>query len=426
MFLAPALSIILAQQLLCPCVGLAQAPTFPPAVEGYVTSVSSATDFSVEGFRVVCVAKTKFVRGTDVGSTNLPWNDGPYIGQALSVFGRKIGKTHAIEAREIRVGVESYIGKDGSGVIDRVFLPSGGHTDQLVVRADGYPILISAKTAIRFIPPLKTLSDITTNHWLTYKGELQPEGFVVASSATFAPNTVGGSEQKLRTKNEYDPARVDPKNKQGAFSKAFLGIDGKRLPPYKDPEMQARVERIGASLVPEYQRKLAKTDPSKIDFRFQLVKAKMFNSALAAPSGIILVPIHIAARMQNDAQLAAILADSMASIVEKREYLDAPAVHTLQVIGWASLPGIAIGSIGDAVITREEQEQSGRVSLGFLSDAGYDIYQAPLAWWCLASKKPKSVTEISIPTRARYLYQILGSVWKDGKMTFPGNSGPHP
>ena len=57
--------------------------------------------------------------------------------------------------------------------------------------------------------------------------------------------------------------------------------------------------------------------------------------------------------------------------------------------------------------------QSGRVSLGLLHDAGYDIQQAPVAWWILASKPGKKFTEINIPSRSLNLYRTIGLVWKN-------------
>ena len=64
-------------------------------------------------------------------------------------------------------------------------------------------------------------------------------------------------------------------------------------------------------------------------------------------------------------------------------------------------------------------EQSARVSLGLLHDAKYDIYEAPIAWWILASRKPKDLADIAMPERARYLYQMLGTTWRTGQMVVP-------
>ena len=311
-------------------------------------------------------------------------------------------------------------------MIDRILSADTAKRNQIVVRADGYPILINGKTNISFTPPLTSLSDITTNVWVECKGELEPGGMVVAARAVFTRNAVGGAEGKLRGKNEYDPAQVDPKDKQGAVSKALLGTKAKRIPPYDDPVMQARIDRIGASLVPDYQRALPATDPTKINFRFQLID-EPWSVTYDLPSGIVLVPIHMVDRMQNDAQVAAILADSIASGLEKRDYRDQPAMYAMEAAGWATqaggffVPGLGLAGIGGNTIAfttmeRHNREQSGRASLGLLQDAKYDIYQAPVAWWILASKKSKDLSEIAIPERARYLYEILGTTWRTGQM----------
>jgi hypothetical protein len=57
------------------------------------------------------------------------------------------------------------------------------------------------------------------------------------------------------------------------------------------------------------------------------------------------------------------------------------------------------------------RKQSGCVSLSLLHDAGYDVQQAPLAWWLLAPKKPKDITDVPLPRRAEYLYRIIGETW---------------
>jgi len=55
--------------------------------------------------------------------------------------------------------------------------------------------------------------------------------------------------------------------------------------------------------------------------------------------------------------------------------------------------------------------QSGRVSLGLLNDAGYDIHQAPITWWTLAKDSHGDLATTSLPPRAANLYQSLASTW---------------
>jgi predicted Zn-dependent protease len=199
--------------------------------------------------------------------------------------------------------------------------------------------------------------------------------------------------------------------------------------------MQARVDRLGSSLIPEYQRNLANDDPSKISFRFQLIDNPKFHDALTLPNGIILIPRQIVEKLQDDSQLATVIADNMATALEKQSYRIAPAYNTTNmatgaaVIGGAFVPGLGWAgmiakSVSDASIETDLMQQSGRVSLDLLHDAGYDLRQAPVAWWLLAAKPSKSLAETKIPPRAINLYRAIGLIWKNRLETVIPANGP--
>ena len=244
---------------------------------------------------------------------------------------------------------------------------------------------------------------------------------IVATKASFSKNAISTGEYNLRSKREYDPKAVAPDAKQSAIGKAFVGLNPKLIPPYNDAAMQARVDAIGATLVPKYQRDLPDTDPTKINFRFQVIDQKKWPDALALPSGVILVPHQVVERMQNDSQLATVLADNISTVLEKQDLRLQPAKHALtaaQVAGVAGglfVPGLglATSAANYAVakdLRRHLEEESGRVSLFLLHDAGYDILQAPLAWWVLASSKNTASTPF--PERAKYICKMLGESWR--------------
>lgn len=264
---------------------------------------------------------------------------------------------------------------------------------------------------------------MTTNVWIAFHGKLRDNGIVMAETATFAPNIIRDREDKLLAKFEYDPAAVPDSAKQNGVSKHFLGINPKKIPPYHDAAMQARIDRIGKSLVPPYQRALPESDQTKIDFQFQLIDAPKWHDALTMPSGVILVPRQIVERLQNDSQLAAVLADNIATALEKQSYLVAPKKQDLaaaNLFGTAAglfIPGlelvtnVATYSSGKA-IQNHLLQQSGRVSLGLLHDAGYEVHEAPLAWWTLAAKHPNDLTASPPPDRSLYLYKTIGEMWR--------------
>ena len=407
-------------------------PAYPqtefPALDGYVTEVVSATNFAVDGSRVVCTPDTTFKDLSGMVSARLPWTSGPYLGEPLTIFGTLNHRKRTAIAKEIVLMSPEPSKVTGFGVIDRVISSRSGNQSSIMVRADGYPILVDSKTSTTFTAPLSSMTGVGTNVWISFAGMQGSDGVVVASKATFTANKINHGEGKLRGKAEYDPEKVTPSDRQGEASKLFLGVNPKKIPAYQDPAMQARIDRIGASLIPAYQRALPLSDPTKIHFRFQLIDDKKMHDALTMPSGVILVPRQVVERMQNDSQLAAVLADNMACALEKQTYRELPAEYKLtaaqaaETVGGVFVPGLGLAGVGanSAIrkrIQRHNEEQSGRVSLGLLMDANYDIYQAPLAWWLLAPKLPKNLSEIDTPDRARYLYWTLGTTWRSGNVT---------
>lgn len=397
-----------------------------PALAGYVTHVASSTDFDVNGIHVLCNNSTTF--GTEsngvISSSKTPID--LHLGEAIKIFGVEHQKKHSITAANVVTPLPQPDQQfDGTAIIDLIpqtnSLPKIS-PGELLVRADGYLILITPKTHTKFEAPLNSLSSITTNTWISYQGKRRQDGILLAENADFKSNSIQKTEDKLRTGSEYDPKAVDPNSKQSAISKHFLGTNVKKIPPYTDPVMQARIDRIGTSLIPAYQRNLPDSDPTKINFRFQLIDAPKWHDAMTLPNGIILVPREVVERLQNDSQLATVLADNIACAIEKQSYREIPAGQKMLATeiagatGSAFVPGLGIATTiandkAAATILRHTEEQSGRVSLGFLHDAGYDIYEAPKTWWLLAPNKTKDISDISLPERAAYLYSVIGESW---------------
>lgn len=290
------------------------------------------------------------------------------------------------------------------------------------MRADGYPILITSKALIVWVPGLHSLADVKTGDWIDYQGERRSDGMVVAEKVRLAPLAVGKGEEKFRAKRDFDPSKVPDSARQSAVSMYFLGVNPKRFPAYDDLQMQSRVNEIGDKLIPAWQRRLSDSDPAKIHFRFQLISTGKFRDALALSSGVILLPRQVVTRMQNDSQLAAVLADNIAAVLEREDYRHLSTDRELTAGAYGAevadlfIPGVDLvnpwlGIGGHEALKIKEEDQSGRVALWLLHDAGYDIDQAPVAWWLLAARTPQPISKIPLPHRAAYLYKILGECW---------------
>jgi hypothetical protein len=393
-----------------------------PTLSGYVTRVGPNADFDVNGTRILCAEKalTRPKRGQSVNLDTHCAKSNLFLGEPADIYGAELSKDHAVYATRIVMKTMNLGKVAGLGVIEAQ--PSTNNAiHDLMVRADGYRILIGSSAKITWTAPLQTFSDVKAGDWIVYQGKLNDAGIVIAKLAKFAPDALNPQEQKLRQKQDFDPAAVPDSAKQSFMSVSLKGADPKLYPPYKDPAMQARVEEIGRTLIPAFQRELPENDPAKIHFRFQLIDTENFREALALSSGIVLVPHQVVERMQNDSQFAEVIADGIACTIEGQNY------HGLRKVRSLKTEALAFGAAGAFVpaaglaewgtwqgatdLQLRLEEQRGRVSLSLLHDAGYDIDQAPLAWWLLDPKKPKPVAEIDMPERVGVLYKILGEQW---------------
>jgi hypothetical protein len=389
-----------------------------PVLTGSITRSVSLSDFDVNGYSIISSSETAH----RIGSLQLSKDGGDvFVGEHVAIYGKIDHKRHKVEATKIIFLEPEPRPFSGIAVIDRILKPASGN--DLLLRADGYVMKIDSGSKVSFASPLAALADVKANDWITYHGILNPDGILVTETISFQINHVSDREGKLLKKTTYDPAAIPAKAKQGTASKYLTEWNPKKTPPYKDQAMQERVTLIGTSLIPSYQRQLPAGDPTKIAFLFQVVDRPNSHEAFVFPSGIILIPHQVVERLQNDSQVAAVLAYNMAIALEKQEYRMQPAYTSMSVadfatgVGDAFVPGLSLASLAMYPKSKSMEtdlfNQSGRVSLGLLHDAGYDIQQAPVAWWILASKPGKNFTEINIPSRSLNLYRTIGLVWKN-------------
>ena len=394
-----------------------------PPIDGYVTRVTSASDFDVNGVRVLCGEQTQSsqVTGQDdqPGHKHSSFQGCPrypiYIGEPMKIFGTRNKKEHTVNATQIQAPTPQPSG-ELSGAATVMAVPEQGTTaksESLLVWADGYPIQITEHTGLAWSSPLNSLINVKPGDWIEYKGKQRPDGVLVADDAKFSPNVVNKGEGKFREKSEYKAADVSASANHPEPVKTRNGL---KIPLWTDPAMQARVSAIGEKLVPAYQKAMTDTDPAKIDFRFQLVDGKKLRNISDLPSGIILIPYEAVERMQNDSQLAEVLSDGIAFAMEKESYRMRARITGVAVSSFLIFnPLIAYGITAEAesAAIAKAHQQSERVSLELMKTAGYDIDQAPQAWWLLATKKPEPLAETKLPDRAAYLYGILGTTWRN-------------
>jgi hypothetical protein len=431
-FLAP---LALACALLCP-----DARADSSFTEGFVTRIAPSGDFDVNGMHVLVNAKTSITvkswaetsKGGRSVSTEQATLPALFLGESVEIVGDVIHKSTEIRAKRIVLSSATVARVSGVGLIDLMPANSAPAEGKLI-RADGYIMLVPAAADVTFAPPLKSFDDIHTNQWVRYLGVQRPDGVVVLDQADFSPNTINHREDKLRVRGEYDPSVIDEGDAQSGASKFFRGKDIKRLPAWHDAAMQARVDRVGKSLIPAFQKALREDDPTRIDFRFQVIDEPKHGDAWSFASGIILVPHQLVERLPDDSQLAAVLADSIAEVLEKQDLRAIPAKQKMTAASYAGdaigifvpgaslVPFVANHAAARSLLDHERQ-QSGRVSLCLMHDAGYDLTAATKAWWMLAAKPGSDSLPKRMPDHTLFLYEELGTTWH-GEDTTKGPSG---
>jgi hypothetical protein len=134
-------------------------------------------------------------------------------------------------------------------------------------------------------------------------------------------------------------------------------------------EIQRYINDLGWRLVPEFQRNLPDADPAKIPFKFYVIKTADVGAS-ALPNGVVMVYQGLFEMLENESQLAAIMAHEISHVIQKHMW--------------------KLSYMPESVIKtdyrRAFENQSDRQSLSFMLAAGYDPREAAKTWRLMAKK----------------------------------------
>lgn len=416
-----------------PCGQEAAAGPAPTVIlEGYVSATHFPAGFDLNGEPVLVKPATSYawLGGGDATPPAASGDVKP--GVYVEVTGTRDERgfeavTVSLNApREPRQPREKTVNLKGFGLIVRVIAAG----PEPVYEADGYRIRVPAGAAVKFSDPLKALADVGPNVWIKYEAKRETTGELTATAVEFSPAKTGKKKpaqlEKDASTQDAIPAHATLIDSNGSFktghAKVRLSDAGGACGWHRlidDPAMQARVWRVGMSVVPAFQQQLAKDDVAKIHFRFYVVDESIIRSEFGCYPGLILVPKLSVERLQNDDQLAAILADGVAfnlivqspRWVEENMGLLGTAVGGVVAAQFSSWSGLVTDAAVIAIsykFDRDFEEQRARIDLGLMADAGYDPWQAPEAWRLLAPRKlPADTSHLKYPSQAGYQLAIL-------------------
>jgi predicted Zn-dependent protease len=155
----------------------------------------------------------------------------------------------------------------------------------------------------------------------------------------------------------------------------ILPVDVK-IPPSQ--EAQDYINKLGQSLIPSSQRALPETDPLKVPFKFFIVE---FDEpfVLGLLHGEVAVSTGLFNLLENEAQLASMMSREIAHVVQKHQYWqfnESKQKRMSMVLGRAMS------------YSHLNQIQADRLSLEYMTAAGYDPREALRAWLLLEHKYP--------------------------------------
>jgi hypothetical protein len=380
-------------------------------IRGFVTEVKSPTVFEIDDYKVTrdrSLALDISAEEDDKSRTAFKPED-LRIGTELEVKGEYDESTGELKAKSIKVLFEDARKLRRTALLEQ--LPSLTKKDsgwEGEIRADGQRITVSSETSLTIKlnkserensadkkneeedsknAPLTSLDALNLDTFVRYEGTQEPDGSVSAHKIEFRHGELEPGEAKLWPKiKEPD---------YSSFAPGELKMHWRKYHIVPDREAQDYIAKLGEDLVPAHQKSLPADDPLKIPFRFYLVEDKSFN-ATAYPNGVVIVHTAVFDFLQNEAQLAFVLAHEISHAVEKHQW---QVLHyhraelTALRAGGAFIPfggGIVTGLAASSIqsqFARSLEDQADRVGLEWMLAAGYDIREAPASWKAVSMKK---------------------------------------
>ncbi|HEU4714874.1 MAG TPA: M48 family metallopeptidase [Pyrinomonadaceae bacterium] len=417
---------------------------------GYITQFHSPTAFEIEDYRIT--RDESVILEFENQSNEITFNQSDLrIGTLVEIKGLYNEDTNELKATRMKLDLSQFRQLDVTTILDRkpLELKQAEAGWQGLIAADGRRIRIEPQTKMLFklnvaekkdqkqeakkakskeekydwrkmsksrgddawatgerykddevFTSLTSLADVGPGTVMTYHGREQADGTVLATSVEFKHNEMEKAERDLwkDIKVKEEPFNFE------AGKTGELKVGPNKYKVLANQEVQDYVSRLGHSLIPAYQRALPDSHPQKIHFQFRVIQAKSFNAA-AYPMGMVVIHSDVFNLLENEAQLAAVLAHEIAHATQEHTYRQMKhnkKRRTALKIGSLVAAGMGYYSVStllDMVNTammagygRTLENQSDRLALQYMSDAGYDLREAPRVWKLVAMSRGDSST----------------------------------
>ncbi len=200
---------------------------------------------------------------------------------------------------------------------------------------------------------------------------------------------------------------------------------------FEDPELEIYLHSVAEKLHPETVRE-------KMPFRFKVLEDSSLN-AFAFPDGTVYVHTGILAALENEAQLAVLLAHETTHCTHRHGVRDRRQLkNTTAVFAALQTTAAPLGVIGDATYllgqigavaavtgySRDLETEADIVGFGLVAQAGYDLGESTRVFELLLEESKIQGTSapfFSAPIpNSRRESKTIGSFWNPGKACLPG------
>jgi len=266
---------------------------------------------------------------------------------------------------------------------------------------------------------------LVPNTYISYSASGRPDEVAHAFRIDLYPNSPTQRERKFLNETAAEPSFASGDDN---IPRNIRLPNGTSVEVVQSPAVQAFVRRIGESLIPQYQRALASGDPTRIAYRFYVVKpfrhgrlkglvdidgqlqdrCGLFSpenpvvvpkanatvrEVVGLANGMVLIPDRALVSVANEAEFAFLVSSAIEAITQKESYFMAARFKA---------------SVSNEFSCRAAIAQTKRIlRMGIREEllAGYDVREAPFAWAaergiCITnpviakgSEVPKSQTE---------------------------------
>jgi len=425
-------------------------------IQGNIGAITPPAEFQVGDETIVCGPETILTLKYDTKAVRLPFEaEAIHSGIKVTVNGKRDPVSKQIRASSVVAIVYERLVDEisGTALIEKPLSMAQTNAGWSgIIFADGRKIKFTRFTKLEFVAnkseraqapggpssSIKSLSEVGPNVFVSYKGLPFQNGAIIAEELVFVRNE--DSPAKLKLRQEYEPQIVEPDYSAGtpgklvvkplnelsiASNRVLLAKSPGELPIIPNKALQDTVNEVGVRLVPAFQKSLPGADPLKINFRFYVVETDKF-ALHAVPSGVILVSVGMLSRLNNEAQLAAILAADMALVVQQGIYSLTARAKTENIATFGSLGALLASSAAPPMVLPGEVlilhsaasserlvisiRQAGRLALEYMLDAGYDPREAEKAFTSLGKK---SKTDPRLRQGEREYYEIMAAATRD-------------